>query len=409
MFGRARVLLPLLVVALVAATSCRQGDDELLPGPGAARADDTLVVLRLGVAGITSLDPALINPAAPSQAIVADLLYDGLTRFDPSKNAVTGAVASAWSVSADGLEWRFILDPSATFSDGRPITAADVKSSIERVVSLGVKSVVGLRLSIVEGYDEFVATPSSGLRGVQTPDDTTVVVRLTQPLPSLDALLSDPSFGIVPAGVSTDPSAFAGAPVGSGPFVVRERSADTITTRRREGANVALDGITLRLFDDPSAAHDAFAAGELDMSVLESGDVAAATARGEIVASAPHRVSLFYGMNVRSPVLSSPAMRDAIVKAIDRDGIRREVFGDGADTMNGLLGPGVAERRPNACGSACAYDPEAARALVAQVHPNGDVPTVHVDHFESDDGREAAIAQAIVEDLRAVGIPAEAR
>src|SRR5690606_28137472 len=138
-------------------------------------------------------------------------------------------------------------DPAARFSDGRPVTAADVKASLERVVSLGVKSVTGVRLSVIDGYGEFVASPSVGLRGVEAVDESTLVVRLAAPLGALDLLLSDPSFGIVPAETSSDSAAFSGTPVGSGPFVVTERTDDTITTRRRDGSDAVLAGVTLRL------------------------------------------------------------------------------------------------------------------------------------------------------------------
>ena len=413
MHRRARpVALTLFATASLLAAACSGGgDDAPRPGPGVARAAniDTGGVLRLGVAGITSLDPAVQNPASPSQMIVADLLYDGLTRFDPTIGDVVGAVARGWTVSDGGLTWTFDLDPEARFSDGRPITATDVKASLERVVSLGIKSVTGVRLSVIDGYAEFVGNPAVGLRGLHVLDDHTLEVRLAAPLGTLDLLLSDPSFGIVPAGTSSDNAAFAGTPVGSGPFVVTSRTEDTITTERRDGSRAALSGITLRLFADTESAHAAFVVGELDMAVLASTDVASAEARGDLLLSAPHQVSTFYGMNVSSPVLSSPALRDAIVKAVDRDAIRREVFGNSADTMTGLLGPGVAGRRPDACGSTCGYDPDAARAILAQLYPGGDVPVVHVDHYVDDTGREAAIAQAIVDDLRAVGIPAEAR
>jgi len=196
-----------------------------------------------------------------------------------------------------------------------------VKASLERVVSLGIKSVTGVRLSVIDGYAEFVGNPAVGLRGLHVLDDHTLEVRLAAPLGTLDLLLSDPSFGIVPAGTSSDNAAFAGTPVGSGPFVVTSRTEDTITTERRDGSRAALSGITLRLFADTESAHAAFVVGELDMAVLASTDVASAEARGDLLLSAPHQVSTFYGMNVSSPVLSSPALRDAIVKAVDRDGV----------------------------------------------------------------------------------------
>jgi ABC-type transport system substrate-binding protein len=397
-------------------TSCSGGDDrgatpveEGGPAAPSAAREEPPAVLRVGLAGVTTLDPALLNAASPSQSIVADVLYDGLTRFDASTYTVVGDLATTWGVSADGLTWTFTLDPEARFSDGRPVTSTDVKATLERIAALGVKSVAGLRLSAVDGYDEFLAAPSSPLRGIETPDTTTVVVRLRTPFPSFDVLLTDPTFGIVPATTSRDQSSFAGVPVTSGPFRITNRTADVVETTRADGSAAAVDGITLRLYPDASAAHAAFRAGDVDVSVLGSEDLSDATSDGSLVLSSPQQVSLFYGMNVASPVLSSPALRRAIVLAVDRDGIRGSVFGDAADTMNGLLGPGVPGTRPNACGSACAYDPEQARSIIATAYPDGGVPTVHVDYFEDDSGREAAVAEAVVEDLVAVGIPAEAR
>jgi ABC-type oligopeptide transport system substrate-binding subunit len=366
-------------------------------------------VLRIAVAGVTSLDPALANPASPSQAIVADLLYDGLTAFDASTNRVVGAVARAWSISADGLTWTFELDPDARFSDGRPVAAVDVKSTLERVAALGVKSVAGVRLAAVDGYDEFVANPAAGLRGIATTDVGTVSVHLRTPMPSLDELLTDPSFGIVPQGTMSDPSSFGVNAATSGPFRIESRDGDTITARRRDGARTALSGVTLRLVADAAAAHALFRAGEVDLAVLGADEVADANARGELVLSAPQQVSLFYGMNVKSPALSSPAMRRAIVKAVDRESLRRELFGDTADVMNGLFGPGIAAARSNACSSACTYDADGARAIVAQAYPSSGEPTVHVDYYDEPSGREAKIAQRIVDDLRTAGIPAEVR
>jgi oligopeptide transport system substrate-binding protein len=407
-----RALVAALAVALAA--SCSSGGTPPAAGPdagepGVARASGAPSTLRLAVAGVTTLDPALSNAGSPSQAIVADLLYDGLTAFDASTNTVVGAVAQSWSASADAMTWTFELDPAATFSDGTPIASSDVKATLERVAALGVKSVDGLQLSTIEGYDEFLAAPTSGLSGIETPTSSTVVLRLRSPFSSFDELLTDPAFGIVPAGTSSDQADFAGIPVTSGPFRVTERNPGLITTVRSDGSDAVLGAIVVRVFDDTAQAHESFRNGDVDLSVLAGDEVVDAATDGSLVLSAPQQVSLFYGMNMASPVLSSPALRRAIVKAVDRDGIRRAVFGDSADAMNGLLGPGVTGSRNNACGSACAYDPGEARAIVETAYPDGGVPTVHVDHYEDGSGREAAIAQAIVDDLVAAGIPAEAR
>jgi oligopeptide transport system substrate-binding protein len=401
--GCRAVALTLLLALVGTLVACSDGGDAIPPAgddTGAARAEEAPTELRIGVAGVGSLDPAQVSAASPSQTIVADLLYDGLTAFDASTNAVVGAVARSWSANADATAWMFQIDSAATFSDGTPVTSTDVKATLERVAALGVKSLAGVRLSAIDGYDGFLADPAVGLSGIAAPDPATVVITLRTPFASFDELLTDPAFGIVPA---------TGGDATSGPFRIEARAVETIEAVRRDGSGATLDTITLRLYADTTAAYDAFERGDVDLSVLASDEVAAASAAGALVMSAPQQVSLFYGMNLASPVLSSPGLRRAIVKAVDSNGIRSAAFGDAADTMTGLFGPGVAAARSNACGSACAYDPDEARSIVAAAYPAGGVPTVHVDFYEDLAGREAAIAQAIVDDLVAVGIPAEAR
>jgi len=59
---------------------------------------------------------------------------DGTKAIDPSK--IVPYVASSWSVSASGLHWTFILKHGLKFPSGRPIDAAAVKYSINRVYTM---------------------------------------------------------------------------------------------------------------------------------------------------------------------------------------------------------------------------------------------------------------------------------
>jgi ABC-type transport system substrate-binding protein len=365
--------------------------------------------LRLGVTAVTSLDPALVTGASPSQNLVADLLFDGLTAYDPVAKQVTGALARSWAVSGDGLVWTFRLDPGATFSDGRPVTAADVKASLERVMALGVKSVSGLRLAGVQGYADVVNGTATTVGGLVVREPTVLEIHLTAPFSTLPELLADPAFGIVPMNEPTDAGAFAAQPIGSGPFALDHRGDASLSLVRAPGKRTELDRVELHLYADTAAAYAAFVAGEVDQSLLPPDSVAAAQQAGAQVAVSPQQVSMFYGMNVASPALSSVPLRQAILKAVDRDTIRATFFGAGATTMTGVVGPTAAGRRDNGCGTACAYDPAAATALVQAAFPAGGVPTVHVDHYTDPAGREAGVAAAIVGYLQAVGIPAEAR
>ncbi len=399
------------------AGACSKGDAMADVRPtGLAFADPGTTVadfggtLRLGVVGIDSLDPVRANPASPSSMLVADLLYDGLTGYDPKKGAVVGVLARSWGVSADGLTWTFEIDPAMTFADGSPIQPADVKASIERVATRGDASVSGVRLAAVIGYDEFVHQAAREITGI-TGTGATIQFHLRAPYAALPELLADPAFGVVKAG-DVSATGFAALPVGSGPFGRVTRNAATLSLTRSPGSRARLAKVEVTVFADSAAAYAAFGRGELDEAPVPAELVdeaqAAVAKNGGSVVSAPEQVSFVYGMNVAAPALANVQLRRAILRAVDRDAVRRQHFPD-ATTMTGLIGPGANGRRDNACGLACAYDTRAASELMKAAYPNGGVPTVHVDFFTDDNAREAKVAAAIVEGLLAAGIPAAVR
>ena len=67
-------------------------------------------------------------------AMVFDLLYMKLLGMDPQTTELVPALARKWAVSDDGREFTFVLDERATWSDGRPVTAADVKWTFDAVM-----------------------------------------------------------------------------------------------------------------------------------------------------------------------------------------------------------------------------------------------------------------------------------
>src|SRR6476660_9564673 len=93
--------------------------DSKSPGSGASSGSGgprTGGVLRIGIERPASLDPAAASPTAQGELLMADVLFDGL----PALSTPTS--------SADLRTWTFRLRPDATFSDGHPIRAADVRA-----------------------------------------------------------------------------------------------------------------------------------------------------------------------------------------------------------------------------------------------------------------------------------------
>ena len=67
-------------------------------------------------------------------AMVFDLMYGKLLGMDPQTTELVPALARKWAVSDDGRSFTFVLDERATWSDGTPVSAADVKATFDAVM-----------------------------------------------------------------------------------------------------------------------------------------------------------------------------------------------------------------------------------------------------------------------------------
>ena len=120
----------------------------------------------------------LDNTAGGGQGVTEALngnVYEGLFKLtDDGK--VQPLLATGYTASADGLTYTFTLRSGVKFHSGKPLTSAEVKSSIERVTSADSQSARKSQLAVIKTID--------------TPDDKTVVIHLTSRSISLPYNLS---------------------------------------------------------------------------------------------------------------------------------------------------------------------------------------------------------------------------
>ena len=401
-----------LIVALALAAGWRVGTNP--PDDGAASAPDQPEqggVLRVAIERPTHLDPALAGTVRVSQSVVADLLFDGLTAPGDEPGEARPALADSWRVADDRRSWQFFLHPGARFADGDAVTAADVVATLNRIAKKGSGSPVSKLLAPVQGYRAVAVDGTTDeLVGASAPRPDVVRIDLDTPVAALPAILSAPAFGVVPGatGAVGEDSMFDKAPTGSGPFALADgeelsgRDDDRIRLVRAQGGRALLAGVDLRLHDDVAAAAEAFSVGHADWAVVpdDALDEPAGPGRLERV---PLGASLFYGLDLTSPDLADPRLREAVVRAVDREAIARDVYGDSLEPTTGIV-PEAAGGSADPCDGRCEFDPERAEALVKEAYPAGNVPEVAVD---VDDGEvQVEVATAVVAALRGVGIPA---
>jgi ABC-type transport system substrate-binding protein len=225
--------------------------------------------VRLGLAGPVVVDPPFASAASPSDLMVLDLLYDGLTRRS-TDGAIQPGVALTWAPDAAQRVWRFALDPNVRFTSGRSIVAADVVASLQHVMAAGDGSPAALRLEAVQGFRAYVDGTVPAVSGLRAIDDHTVEIVLDTPLAQLPDLLAAPPYGVVDvpglAALAADPSAAPGsvAPTQlrtldlTGSWLVGDAGESRLRLDRRPGAPGHLESIELHPFADGAAAFAAF-------------------------------------------------------------------------------------------------------------------------------------------------------
>ncbi len=155
------------------------------------------------------------------------LSYNGRTTEDDGAELRPDLAASMPDVSPDGLEWTFRLKPGIHYApplQDVEVTAGDVVRAIERTLTpapRAARPLIGLSLGayayyylgFIEGTERFAKGAADTISGLQTPDDHTLIVRLTQPVGDLGYRFSLAASAPIPPN-PRDPSARLGAAEG---------------------------------------------------------------------------------------------------------------------------------------------------------------------------------------------------
>jgi oligopeptide transport system substrate-binding protein len=350
-----RWALPVLVVALAVVTGLP------LAAHGRAAAD-----ARIAVAEPATLDPAAAGDAG-SAAFIAQL-FESLTAFDPSL-ALRPALAERWEVSADRRTITFVLRPDISFSDGAPIRAADVVRSWLRVVDPAAPSPLASLMDDVEGAESYRLGRSSdpGSVGLRALDDRRVEVDLVRPTGDFPAIVSGPSFGIVPPGFDGrgDP---VDQPV-SGGYRLAAIDPDGFVLEANDrywAGRPALDRIHLVTDLGGKSAVEAFEDGELDYTAISPYDAAWIRydqALGPQLREVASLAVSYLGFDTSRPPFDDARVRRAFGQAVDWRRII-ELASDGTSIpASSMVPPGIPGRSDG--DFVPEHDPDAARALLA--------------------------------------------
>ena len=163
----------------------------------------------------------------PGVYIGSKVLFDRLIVADGSLTPKAGALASSYEVSPDNLTLTFTLRNNIKWHDGKPITAQDVKWSIEYALKVpAIHAVFASTFTSIDGATEFKAGSAQSVRGI-TIDGNKITIKFAKIDPNM--LMTFSQFAPLPESYfkGVDPlqfqqNAYWQKPIGSGPFMVRE-------------------------------------------------------------------------------------------------------------------------------------------------------------------------------------------
>jgi len=413
-----RLSVALMIVCVLLGVACTDDGDSSPPETTAAGFRQG-GELRLAAVEVQNLDPAAAVPTNQADMIAIDLMYDSLTVFptglgddanstDPDETRAVPDIAESMQPNGDATAWTVKLG-ARTFSDGSPIRAADVKASFERLAKRGSMSLPGVRLEIINGYQEVATGAAPEMSGLRVVDDSTLEIGLRESYIALPELVASPLYAIVPKAAADQGDAAFAAPVGSGPYAFVDRDDTRIRLERASGAigaDVGPDVVELVEFATWESAYQAFVGGQIDWSLVPAGELDDATNTYGSDNFEFFGSELWLGFNLRDPTFTDPRFRQAIVQAIDSEKVVADTL-PGRWPLRAIVPREVPGYNDDACGALCEFFPDAARAWLAQAFPAGGIPTVMLDGYE--DPTQRAMLESVKEQLAAVGIPAELR
>ncbi len=313
-------------------------------------------------------EPKVISPYIPrsysSQLVQAPVL-ESMLATNPDTFEPEPVLAESYYVSTDGLTLRFVLRKSICFSDGVPITAADVLFSFNTIMNPGVDC------APYRGYFDNV-------KACNKIDDRTIEFKMSKPYFLAAQYLG--GISIIPEHVYkfSKPADFNNQGevlVGSGPYKVDhwDRGQQLVLARNDKywSDRPTFDKLVFKFIINPQAAFQSFQNEQIDSDDPDAEQYAKFSEDAEFTKKftlykfpRPDMGYTYVGYNLVKPMFKDKLTRQALAMLIDRDAIIHTFLKDLAMPISGPFSPMTPQHDQSI--APLPHDPEGAKRKLAE-------------------------------------------
>jgi peptide/nickel transport system substrate-binding protein len=336
---------------------------------------------------VTTIDPARANYAQTDS--VDQAFYDSLVTYD-EKGAIVPSLATSAKLSDDATSVKVTLRDGAVFHSGSPITAEDVKYSLDRYKALGI-GIAGQ----IPSYKSTDVVDTNNLVIHLSKSDSLFLGALSR-IYILDSKLVEKN-----AGSDSGQGWLLDHDAGSGPYTLSSGSNGTYTLERFAKYFAFKDNrpntLVLRRIDDASTTKQDLIAGNIQVGTIAAHDASDVSSAGLATAQTSTSTAYVY-MNNSGGATANPAVREAIRLAYDYTGGLAKFRGDAGTIAAGPL-PSSLACRPDLPTSK--QDLAAAKKVLADAGITNLTLTMRYQPAFAEQAQEATLLQS---NLASIGV-----
>ncbi len=331
-----------------------------------------------------TLDPHLMGDVTSS--VIGGEVFGGLVTLSLDYQPVLD-LAETCSISEDGLVYTFVLRENAKFHDGKPVTAQDVKWSIERAADPDTLShTAETYLGDIVGAKDKLEGLADEVSGVRVVDDRTIEFTIDAPKSYFLAKLTYPTAYVVDPEQVNDDGSWLDQPNGTGPFkLATYEIGELIVLERNENYHLGPPHIeSVQMILSGGSAMIMYENDEIHLTGVGLDDLPRLLDPNDALHPQLHRspqdFDVFYiGLNVAEPPFDDVNVRQALNYAIDLQSIAENVLDGRVSPATGVIPPGFPSYTENL--RSYHFNPDLARELMqeskyADALASGDFPRI---------------------------------